>query len=416
MAQDDVNAATASLAETKGYYIPTLGLGGGLGRNYGISLVVPTIFTVETSSLVYNPAQKSYIRAAQDGLQSSELALEDTRQQVEEDTALTYLSLEAAYERRDGLDQETNLATKLFDLTRQRVAAGLGSDIEVKKSRRTLLQIQIQQPEVDSDIAMLKSHLEALTGLKGDWTTASETVPPDNFFSVLQQSPSAVPKSLATLSSQANARSKAEQAHGIQRFALRPEVLMQSQYGRISPISDVSEYYNLNGHYNVLEFGLAIRFPIFDKVREAKAREATISAQHAQHEADLVRVQQQEDHLRLESSIAELAKKVELAELDRDISADQLEALRTEVATASAQATGGRQMTPLDELSAEIDNKQHYLEWLDSRLQLQKAQISWMRQSGQLEDWLHRWFTHVSGGIGSCAPGQSCIPIQPRPQ
>ena len=77
-------ACAAAVSEAKDYYVPNLSLGGGLGRSYGITLTVPTIFTVNSQSLVYSPMQRDYIRGAKSAVESSKYALQDVRQQVEE--------------------------------------------------------------------------------------------------------------------------------------------------------------------------------------------------------------------------------------------------------------------------------------------------------------------------------------------
>lgn len=401
-AKDDLARATAALREAKDYYIPNLGIGGGAGRTYGITLTVPTIFTVNSQSLVYGPAQRDYIRGAKSALLSSQYALQDVRGQIEEDAAATCISLRAAQSRMAALAQQAAFAEQLVTITKQRMKVGLDSELEGKKSLRALLQIQLQQPMAAADVAAFEQHLSSLTGLP----QASEdcdpgTTPIEKTFQQALRAPG-VP-SFATLAAQANARAKADQSHGDSRFRFLPQILMASQYGRISPINDVSEYYNLRGHYNVAEFGLVIQLPLFDKVRSDKARESAADAQHAAHDAELLKSQQEENRIRSRDSLDQLAKKLELAELNRDIAADELATTLKEVGTASAEQTGGRQLTPKEEMYARIDERQRYLESIDARLQLQLAELSVLRQNGDLESWLSR-LTGPAPPSGASAP------------
>ncbi len=390
MAEDDVSRAAASISETKDVYIPTLGLGGGLGRSYGITLTVPTIFTVNAQSLVYSPAQRSYIRAAKLTFQAARLTLEDVRQQVEEDTALTYITLERARARQTVLAEEARMAAQLVNITQQRAGVGIDSDLEVKRSKRVFVQLRLQLPHTENDISTLLEHLSQLTGLeKEDLVTRAETIPASSQFPVLSQSLDAK-VDLPLLSSQATAQARAQQAGGDRRFAFRPQIEMQAQYGRISPINNVSDYYNLNGRYNTMQFGVAIQFPLFDKVHAARARETAADALHAEHDAQFIRGQQTEARLRLRNSLAELSARVELTELDRDIAKDQLNAMLLEVRTKSADVTGGRQMNPKDELYARLEERQKYIDWLDAELELRRTQITIMRQNGELDAWLRR--------------------------
>src|ERR1700722_13920877 len=99
MAQDDVNKAAAVLAQSKSIFIPSLSGSIGAGPSYGITTSVPTIFTINAQSLVFNFSQLDYIRAARAGVQASTAALLDIREQIEEDMAITYISLDRAQQR-----------------------------------------------------------------------------------------------------------------------------------------------------------------------------------------------------------------------------------------------------------------------------------------------------------------------------
>lgn len=399
MTHDDVNRAVAALAETQDVYIPTLGIGGGLGRSYGINFVVPTIFTVTSQSLVYSSAQRSYIHAAREGLRASQLALQDVREQVEEDCILTYMTLDETLERESLLASELAEATKLYQITQQRAAVGLDSELDVKKSLRALLQIQLLQPQVENDIGGLQEHISQLTGLPGRIITVPDSIPAE------PSSPSlllntASPPSSGVLSLQANARARAETARGNRRYAFHPQILMQAQYGRISPINNVSEYYNLNGRYNSTVVGVAVQLPLFDKAHAARARETAADAFHALHEAQLVQGQQRENQFRLNNSLSELSIRARLAKLDWEIAGDQLQAVSLEVKSRSLAATGGRQLTPKDELNAQLEVTQRHLDWLDAMLQLHRTQITAARLNGTLESWL----TCAEASAMRCAP------------
>src|SRR5579862_1207278 len=95
-AEQDVKKAGAALAVTKDIFIPSVVTAGGVGTAYGITLNVPTIFTVNAQSLVYSAQQRFYIRAARSDLRSAQLELQDARGQAMEDTAITYLSIDHA--------------------------------------------------------------------------------------------------------------------------------------------------------------------------------------------------------------------------------------------------------------------------------------------------------------------------------
>ncbi|HXE05716.1 MAG TPA: TolC family protein, partial [Bryobacteraceae bacterium] len=81
-AEADLTKAQSALSVLKDIYIPSVVVGGGLGTAYGITLGVPTIFTVSAQSLVYSPQQRSYIRSARLSIEAAQYALADARNQA----------------------------------------------------------------------------------------------------------------------------------------------------------------------------------------------------------------------------------------------------------------------------------------------------------------------------------------------
>lgn len=385
MAQDDVNKALATLSETKDVYIPNITTGTAAGPSYGITLNVPTIFTVSGESLIFSYSQHDYMRAAKAGLESSRLALADAREQVEEDAAITYLALDSALRRQAALAEEYDYALKLTSIVQDRLNAGFDNPMELKKSHRTALQIRLQQLQLDDEIASLRNHLEHLIALPSDQlVTVPDSIPTTFATPSATSSSTSYPDTSAVLAANANATSKLQQARGDARATTwRPQITLEGQYGRISPINNVSSYYRLGGNYNSAALAVQFQFSLLNAARKAKARETMADASHALHEADLLRTQQNETRLKLQHSIAELATKAELAQTDQGIAQDELDA--TLVQLKSGSGGGSPPMTPKDEANAHIQERQRYLDLLDTMQQLREAQLSLLRQTGELE-------------------------------
>src|SRR6185437_8474025 len=92
-AEADLAKAQSGIAVLKNIYIPSVVVGGGLGSAYGITLGVPTIFTVSAQSLIYSPQQISYVRSARLNVKAARYALADARDQAAEDAANNYFAL-----------------------------------------------------------------------------------------------------------------------------------------------------------------------------------------------------------------------------------------------------------------------------------------------------------------------------------
>ena len=386
IAENDVQKAQAALAVTRDIFIPSVVASGGAGYSYGITLTVPTIFTINAQSLVFSPSQRFYIRAAQMDLRAALLTLADTREQVEEDTAITYLSLDHAQNTVAAFKEEYGFASKLVSIAQDRLHAGVENELDLKKSRRAAIQIELNELQAEDNLGVLREHLGDLIGLPGNrLTTVADSIPSPPSIEVSMASYSLHhPDTSIALSAEANAEAKRQRASGDSRYTWMPQVVFSAQYGRISPVNNVSDFYNLHGNYNAAFAGIQIQFPLLDKVRSAAARESIAEASRATHQLEVLQGEQRENRLKLQHSITELLTRSELAELDQGIAQDELKTTMIDLKTSS----GGRLTTPEDEQNARIRERQRYLDVLDAKLEVFKAKVSMLRQTGQFGAWL----------------------------
>jgi outer membrane protein TolC len=386
MAESDVDRARAALAETQDVYIPSLMASSGLGYSYGYPLGTPTIFSFQAQSLVYNYSQHDYIRSARSGLDASNLSLKDVRQQVAEDAAVTYLTLDRAQQRKAAMTEEAAYAVKLEAIVRDRLDAGQDSAMELTKARRTVLQLRLQQLQMDDEIAAHNDHLNRLLGLAN---MQIETVPnsiPD--IPVVTSPNSTLPESPAVLAAVANAKSKREQALGDTKYTWRPQISFAAQYSRFSTFNNYQLYYPaINNNFNAVGIGVQIQMPLFDAVHKAKARESIAAAVSSEQDAFYARQQEAEGRIKRQHAADELRLRLELAGLDNELAKQQLDAMLVQL-NAGTGNSNGPQMTPKDEQNARIQERQKYLDLLDSQFQLREIEINLLRQTGQLEAWL----------------------------
>jgi outer membrane protein TolC len=385
IAQDDVERAQAALSVTKDIFIPSVVAAGGVGYSYGITLSVPTIFTLNAQSLVFSPAQRSYVRAAQMDLRAALTTLADTREQVEEDAVVTYLSLDHAQDRVAALKEEYGFASRLVLIAQDRLHAGIENELDLKKSRRAAVQTELNELQAEDGLRFQQERLGNLIGLPGNGlTTVSDSIPSSPSIEASRVSYRLHhPDSHVVLSAEANAEAKQQRASGDSRYTWWPQITFAAQYGRVSPVNNVSEFYNLHGNYNTVFAGVQIQLPLLDRVRSAAARESIAEASRAKNQLDAVQMEQRENRLRAQHSIAELETKSELAELDQGISQDELK-----VITIELKAGGNRLMTPEDEQNAHIREREKYLDLLDAKLEVFKAKMSILRQQGRFGTWL----------------------------
>jgi outer membrane protein TolC len=389
LAEDDLDKAEANLATLKAAFVPSISGNIGAGPSYGITTSVPTIFTLHAQSLIMNSSQLGFIKAVHAGIDASKASLQDAKEQVGEDVAISYLSLCEAQERNTVLEQEYGYAQRLVTILEDRASAGVSTELELKQARRTLLQVQLQRLQGNDHAVSLRTHLSQLLGIPAEQLEiASACVSLFPSLDVSGQSTKA--HSLDTpsiVSAQANARSKSEEARADSHYTWRPQIGFAAEYGRISPFNGASTYYNLNGNYNTAYAAVQVQLPFFDRTHKAQAQSALIEAQHAAHTVQLLRSQQQDAVVDLRHSIEELSVKEQLAVADQGLANDQLNAILVQLQAGSGRE-GVAPMTPADEQKARIQERIDYLGVVDDRLQLQEAQIKLLRQTGGLQGWI----------------------------
>ncbi len=385
-AQADVNRALGVLRESRDAYVPNLIGGAGLAYSYGPPLGQPTLFSLTSQSLLYNAAQRDYIRAARAGVDAANLALKDVRLQVEEDTAVSYLTLFQAKQRRAAAVQATGYAKRLVTIVQARLDAGQDTPIELLHARRTAAQLNLQQIQLDDQIASETDHLARLTSLPAtNFSTLADSIPlPPASPATLENQPD----SPAVQAAFADVEVKRHQNAGDKRYALRPQLSFFAQYSRFSNINNYATYYPAfnSNTLNAAAIGALLTVPVFDRIHRDKVLESTADLVHSEQTARTARDRFQEGRLKLSHATAELAARAELAGIDREIAQNQLDVVLIQLQSSTSDAAAP--ISPKDEQNARILERQKYIELLDAELQLQQTQLNLLRQNGQLEDWL----------------------------
>jgi outer membrane protein TolC len=337
------------------------------------------------------------------------LAAEDVRSQVAEDAVLAYLALDREQMQRAALLEETGYAQRLETIVKDRLDAGQDSAMEYTKARRTNVQLRLQLLQLDDQIAVDRDHLTRIVGLPSTKLEVIDSSIPTAASTGVQVDTMGVAEidSPAIRAAAANAQAKRQQAFGDARFLYRPQLGFGASYNRFSTYNNnYGTYYpGIVSEPNALGFEVSITLPVLDKVRQAKARETMAEAVHAEQQVQIDRQQFFEGRLKIRHNIAELQAKAELASLDRDLAQEQLDVILVQLQSNSA---GGQPITPKDEQNARIAERQRTIDMLDAEFQLRQAEVSLLRQTGGLADWLKQ-----AGLLGSGQP--SPLPPAPAP-
>jgi outer membrane protein TolC len=413
-AEADVAKARAQLAEAHDAYIPSINAGMNLGDSWGYSTNPPTLFTVTGGSMIYNASQFYYTRAARAGLDAAELALDDMREAVAEDTALAFAALDHDQQREAAVRQQSSFATTLVAIVQSRVDAGQDTAIELTQAKLTGAQLRLASLRASDETAVDREHLARLIGLPAAALSVDTGFPtsPAPLDATLDTSVHGYANA-AVASAFDNAQAKQQQAWGDARFRFRPQVYFFAQYNYYATFSDsfaqLQKIYQANTGQTTLSssagaFGIQINLPIMDRTRAAKARESAADAARALHDAQNAQIAALDGQSSLRHSVTELQSQAEVAGLQQQLAQQQLDILRQQLKSGNPD---GPQMTPSDEQNARIGEREKFLGVVDAGYQLRQAEIHLLRQTGQLIPWLK--------STASQSPASPKIPAAPAP-
>jgi outer membrane protein TolC len=394
----DVDRARAALAEAKDVYIPTLSAGASLGQAYGYSNYPPTLFTLTSNSLVYNASQTSYVRAAAAGLESAQRSLEDVREIVAEDAALTFVALDHDQQREEVLRQESEYSNKLLQIVQQRFDAGLDSRMNLLDAQLSVANLKLGRLRAHNDTANDQAHLARLMGVPQNSLRADGGFPATPIAPADQASTGGYANA-SVAAAYANARSKQAQARGDQKFLYRPQVSFVAQYNRYATFTNAwkliyDDYSQKDPNTGQIikglgadeeVFGVQINIPLLDRGRRSRAMETAAEATKALHDAEFAQVNVLDAQGRLTNSIELLQAQADVASIEQQRAQEQLAIVQTQLANPASSPVP---MTPKDEQNARIGEREKYLAVIDSAFNLHQSQISLLRQTGHLEEWL----------------------------
>src|SRR5258708_34514736 len=98
IAAADEQHASAAYRELRNNYVPQVTVGAGLAWSYGFPLSLegsaPSLFNISAQSALFHPELRAFMRAAQSESAAAFLRSKDQRNQIIQDTVLTYAELQ----------------------------------------------------------------------------------------------------------------------------------------------------------------------------------------------------------------------------------------------------------------------------------------------------------------------------------
>lgn len=378
-ADADQRKVEANYSETKDQFIPQIYFGSGLAYSFGFPLGEPSIFKVSSTSLLFNPAQREFIRAAHSDVKAATLSKEDKKQQVILETALDYSELSKDESSMALLRQQEDAALKFEGITQQRIQAGVDSAIELTRAKLNTARIRLKIAEENASADTLRTRLSQLTGIPSrEFETMASSIPALPEVSQDEDlSTRAIESSPAIQSAQQIADAKLFQARG-EHKQLYPAIDLVGQYARFTKYNNYDLYYKTFRRNNGA-IGIEIRVPFLNKGQKDHSEAAYADALRARKDVDAAKEQVSTETLKLQRSVAQLSAARDVAMLEYQLAQNNTQATQTKLNAGTA--------TLRDQEQAQLDENDKYSTLLDTTYELEKAQMQLLKQTGDLEKW-----------------------------
>jgi outer membrane protein len=385
-ASADDQRAFASYREAKDQYLPQLIVGSGLGDSWGYPLSLegsaPSLVNITAQSTLFNPALRDFIHAAHLEYQAVDEGVKDRRDQVMQDTVLTYMELAKWQQQMEQLRQEHDAATKAQGVEDQRVQAGVESQISGKEARLATARAYLRMTQAEGAIDALRLNLSQLTGVPvNSLRIAPESVP---VLPEIKHEDSDTAKESesnpAVLFAQQHAIAQQFRARGEHR-SLWPSVDFATQYAVLAKFNNWTQFFPNNVfERNNATVGVVIRFPFFSPSQKAHAEAADAEAMRAKKDVESTKNQVSQQTLKLRRSVEQLQAAQEVSELEYEIAQSNVEAMQIKVNSGTATLTEG------DQARAELSAKYNALQ--DANFELVRARVGLLRETGELQSWV----------------------------
>lgn len=376
--------ARAAYQELKASYIPQLTIGSGLGYSYGFPLTLegsaPSVVNFNSLSTVFNVPLRRYLSAAKLDIKAASLDMQDKRDAVILDAALTYAQLAQLGKKIDTLGEAQKAAEKAQFVSEQRLEQGVDSKLAVTRSQLAAARIRLRIAQAQGQSDVLRQHLASLLGMPAEAIVLDPaSVPEIPLISQEDDLPAkAVNNSLVVQQAQQKTAAAKLRAQGEREATKYPTADLASQYAYLARFNNYDLYFK-NYTANNLAAGLNIKFPFFNPVQKQKAEEAKADAQIAGKQEQLAREKVREDALQLQRSLRQLSAARDVAKLEWEVSQGDLEGVKAHAQTGEANTR--------DVQNAELDTDDKHAAYLDAEFELSRAELQLLRITGEIESW-----------------------------
>jgi outer membrane protein TolC len=385
IAAADEQRAFANYRELRNSFIPQVTAGAGLGWSYGFPLslegAAPSLFNISAQSPLYHFELKDFLGAARAETVGASLRSKDQRNQVIQDTVLSYAELQKWEQRLARLRDTEADAQKMQGAVSQRVKEGVDSELEGSKARLSAARVHLRVTEAEGAADVLRERLSKLTGLPASTIqTETDSLPALPTASDPDAASKAADSNPAVQAAVEHARAQFLNARAEHKLWL-PSIDFAAQYAVLSRFNNFQNYFQPGSFVrNNATVGGVIRFPFLNASQKSRAQAADAGALKASKQAEAARNQVSEETLRLQRTVSQMQAARDVAELEYEIAQKTLNAVQTRM-----DAGSGVTLHDLDDARAQASER--FIALQDVLFELERTQVSLMRATGDLEKW-----------------------------
>lgn len=386
IANADEQHALDSYLEARDSYLPQLTLGSGLGKTWGYPLSLegsaPSIVNVTAQSPLFNFSLGDFTRAARTDWKASTVQSKDQRNQVMQDTILSYAELCKWQSLLSHLAEQQTETLHAEEMVKQRIQQGVDSEMAGKQARLATAEVRLHMAQAHSAIDVLKQQLSRLTGLPANSIEAvPESIPPLPEVKQEDDLPAQAVKTNPAVEVAADRATAFDfRARGEHRL-LWPTIDFAAQYALLATFNNYQDFFRAGSfQQHNATIGVVIRFPFLNFSQREHAQAADADAVRAHRQVEDAKSQVSEETLKLQRSVEQLAAAQDVADLQYQIAQSKLSALQTQLDAGSA--------TWHDAEDAREQSDRLYNALQDANFDLERSRIALLRATGGLEAWV----------------------------
>lgn len=374
---------TVALNEAGTYrasFLPNLYTGSGAAYTHGFPSLpggnAPAIFQLDYAETIFNPLLKGQQHAAEERAKNVKLEADRTRDNVIVRAASLYLELAKVRHSLELMRSEQASASKILEVTRDRVAASQELSIELTRSELTAARVDERIIKLEGRERSLVQQFRDLTGIPESQSIEVEAEEP-SFAMDLQENDIVAEAMRHDPGVQEAENERAARQHLLRgaRWSYWPTVDFVGQYSILTKFNNYDQFYKTFQRNNV-NIGVQVTIPIF----AAKTRADVALAKSESNAAELS-LGNKRDEVRLD--VLQKIRGVRELEASREVARLELKLAQETLQLTQAKFEEGR-ATLRDIEQARLDESDKWVSFLDADFARQQGQLTLLQATGQL--------------------------------